>query len=162
MKDKYQTISKTLIHIDLVSQYLESIKYELSLRQYSHDISKLQPEELDTFIEFSPKLKASEYNSPEYHENLAAMKPALDHHYANNLHHPQYWPNGVMDMTLVDLIEMLVDWVASVQRANGDIYKSLETNKDRFNIPEPIVQILKNTADRLDNPFRGLTTQATL
>jgi hypothetical protein len=57
---------------------------------------------------------------------------------------------------------MLVDWVASVQRANGDIYKSLETNKDRFDIPEPIYQILKNTVDKLDNRYRDLTTQANL
>ena len=125
--------------------------------------SKLQPEELDTFIEYSPKLKASEYNSPEYHENLAAMKPALHHHYANNLHHPQYWPNGVMDMTLVDLIEMLVDWKSSTERTkDGDIFKSIEINKDRFNIPEPIVQILRNTAAKLNNRYRDLNSQANL
>lgn len=90
------------------------------------------------------------------------MKVALDHHYAHNRHHPQFHAEGVMGMTLIDLLEMLVDWVASAQQSNGDIYKSLETNKDRFNIPEPIVQILKNTVDKLDNPFRDLTTQATL
>ena len=60
--------------------------------------SKLvQPEELDIFVEYTPKLKASEYNSPEYHQNLAEMKVALDHHYAHNLHHPQFHAEGVMD-----------------------------------------------------------------
>lgn len=175
MQDKYQTISETLIHIDLVSQYLESIKYELSLRQFSHDRSKLQPEELDTsftlgeigspgesFIEYSPKLKASEYNSPEYHANLAAMKPALDHHYAHNKHHIQFHEEGLMGMTLVDIIEMLVDWVASASRSNSDIYKSLEMNKERFNIPDPLYQILKNTIDKMTNRYRDLNSQANL
>lgn len=163
MTDKYQTIAETLIHIDLVSSYLESIKLELSKRQYSHDRSKLQPEELDVFVEYTPKLKASEYNSPEYHQNLAEMKVALDHHYAHNRHHPQWFQEGVMGMTLIDLIEMLVDWKSSTERTkDGCIYKSIEINKDRFNIPEPIVQILRNTADKLDNPFRDLTSQANL
>ena len=146
--DKYQTIAETLTHIDLVSSY---------------DRSKLQPEELDIFVEYSPKLKASEYNSPEYHRNLAEMKVALEHHYAHNLHHPEHHSKGIMGMTLIDLIEMLVDWKASTERGpNGDIYKSIEVNKERFNIPEPIVQILKNTVDKLDNPFRGMTSQVNL
>ena len=44
------------------------------------------------------------------------FKPAIDHHYANNRHHPEHWPNGINDMTLMDLIEMLADWKAATAR----------------------------------------------
>jgi hypothetical protein len=29
--------------------------------------------------------------SDEYHEYMNQMRPALDHHYANNRHHPEYY-----------------------------------------------------------------------
>lgn len=44
--------------------------------------------------------------SPEYHQDLLDMGPALHHHYANNRHHPQYFPFGVGGMTLADVIEV--------------------------------------------------------
>ena len=51
-------------------------------------------------------------------------------------------------MNLVDLTEMICDWMAATMRhADGDIYKSLEINRKRFNIPDVLVKILKNTVD---------------
>jgi hypothetical protein len=78
------------------------------------------------------------------------MKVALDHHYSNNRHHPEYFENGINDMTLIDLIEMLCDWYAATQRHNdGDIFKSIEFNKTRFNMSDQLVSILTNTVNEL-------------
>ena len=77
---------------------------------------------------------------------LKAMQPALDHHYGGNSHHPEYYENGISDMSLFDLAEMLMDWKAAVERHNdGDILKSLEINIKRFNISPDLAKILSKT-----------------
>ena len=53
---------------------------------------------------------------------------------------------SIQDMTLVDLIEMLVDWKAASERhADGDIAHSFGVNKKRFGIADPVLEILWNT-----------------
>ena len=86
------------------------------------------------------------YGSDEYKEFLAGMKPALDHHYAENRHHPEHFENGIDGMDLFDLVEMLFDWKEATERHNnGDILKSLDINEKRFNISPQLKQILANT-----------------
>lgn len=54
----------------------------------------------------------------------------------------------VTSMTLMDVIEMLLDWkAASLRHADGDIYKSLEINKGRFELSQQLVEIMRNTID---------------
>jgi hypothetical protein len=58
--------------------------------------------------------------------------------------------NGVNDFDLFDLMEMFFDWKAATERTkDGDIYESVEHNKDRFELSEQVCQIFKNTAERL-------------
>ena len=79
------------------------------------------------------------------------MKPALDHHYAKNKHHPEHYPDGINDMTLVDLVEMFADWKAATMRHNdGNLLKSIEINTKRFNIDKQLAQIFVNTAKLFD------------
>ncbi len=78
------------------------------------------------------------------------MGPALKHHYENNEHHPEFHKDGINGMTLIDLIEMLCDWKASSERhENGDIFKSLKINTERFQISPQLLSILENTAKEL-------------
>lgn len=89
------------------------------------------------------------YGSEEYQACLKAIKPALDHHYANNCHHPEHYKNGVDDMDFIDLVEMIADWKAATKRHNdGNILKSLEKNKERFHISDQLNNILMNTVER--------------
>jgi hypothetical protein len=86
------------------------------------------------------------YNSPEYQQCLKEMKPTLDYHYAHNSHHPQHFENGINDMNLIDIVELLLDWFAATQRnPGGDIIKSIEIGKTRFGISEQLSQIFINT-----------------
>jgi len=71
--------------------------------------ARLKSPEVEVFDEFRPKLKTSTYGSDEYKGFLEAMGNGPRHHYANNPYHPEHFENGVNDMTLVDLIEMLAD-----------------------------------------------------
>lgn len=116
-----------------------------------HDDTKLIAPELDFFAEHSVRLSQLEYGTPEYHAQLAMIKPAIEHHYANNRHHPEHFPNGISGMNLVDVIEMLCDWKASSQRYfNGNILKSIDVNVKRFGISDDLASILRNTAELLE------------
>jgi len=137
----------TLEHMRLVSVILSKVICELLHRDEIHDAGKLQPEEKDIFDKFTPKLKDSTYGSDEYKGFLKAMKPALDHHYATNRHHPEFFDGGIKDMNLVDLIEMLCDWLAATQRHDdGDLMKSIEINQNRFGYGDEMKAVFENTA----------------
>ena len=129
----YNSLEDTLKHIKEVKSIIDLFIFELERRKINHDISKLSKIEKSFFDEFTPKLWNLTYGSLEYKKTLEKLKPALDHHYKNNRHHPEHFKNGINDMNLIDVIEMFSDWLAATKRhANGDIIKSIEINKDRF------------------------------
>lgn len=174
---------KTLRHIEAVRNFLNLIIKELMNRQEQHDQSKLQSPEVEYFEEYTPLLKGLTYGSKEYKDIMKEMKPAIEHHTRNNLHHPEhfydlvecdcgvrysdlnvtfcntcnspindinrkYIKRGINAMTLIDLVEMFCDWkAAGLRHEDGNIYRSLEINKERFGIGDQLTQILKNTAD---------------
>jgi hypothetical protein len=86
------TNAETWQHINLVMQLLAKMQIELMMRAFTHDRSKLSPPEVSTFTEQTSKLAGTTYGTPEYHQLLSEMKPALDHHYAHNRHHPEFFP----------------------------------------------------------------------
>lgn len=125
--------------------------FELLERGERHDQSKLESPEVEVLTENTKNLRGLTYGSKEYVEQMKTpqMKTYLDHHYANNRHHPQHHKHGVDDMTIVDVLEMLVDWKAASERHNdGNILKSIEINggADRFNLSPQLIRILENTA----------------
>lgn len=139
----------TLEHIGAVRENLRKVIFELYDRAEKHDASKLRTPEAEVLAEHTPELAKVTYGSEEYKDLLAKVQPALDHHYANNRHHPQYHKNGINDMDLIDLVEMLMDWEASTRRMkNGNIRKSIEQNQARFDICPQLSQIFTNTINR--------------
>lgn len=137
-------------HIARVAALLHLFAKKLMDRADGHDQTKLQSPEVETFAVYTAKLKDTSYGSEDYKQFLAEMKPALDHHYAKNRHHPEHFPNGVEDMTLIDILEMLCDWKAASERQHdGNILKSIEANQKRFEISGQLAQVLVNTVNYL-------------
>jgi hypothetical protein len=146
----YDSKTDTLLHIKRVAQLLTEASAELIRRANVHDNSKLNSPEKEFFDEYTPKLAGCTYGSDEYKSFLKELKVGLDHHYANNSHHPEHYENGVNGFDLFDLIEMFFDWKAAGERHNdGNIYKSIEHNKTRFSLSEQTVSIFQNTAKNL-------------
>jgi hypothetical protein len=146
----YDSRQDTNLHIHKVQANLRAVRENLGFRAEHHDASKLKPPEKPIFDAFTPKLSSVTYGSDEYRAMLAEMRPAIEHHNANNSHHPEHYPDGVNGMSLLDVIEMLADWKAASERhADGDIRKSLEINAKRFNLEPQLVAILKNTLGEL-------------
>lgn len=146
-KDTAVCLYETLKHIRRVQEILSTFAAQLLVRGNEHDASKLEEPELNLFSEHTSRLQKLQYGSPEYRESLNALRPALEHHYARNRHHPEHHKNGIDDMTLQDLIEMFCDWKAASERQNdGNILKSIETNGERFKMSEQLISIFENTA----------------
>lgn len=149
MHDKapYDSTQDTEEHIVKVQNYMADVVQRLARRALAHDASKRESPEKEAFDEVTPALRGLTYGSPEYHANTAKLGPALAHHYANNSHHPEHYPDGIAGMTLLDLLEMFCDWKAASERhADGDIARSIEINRGRFGMSDQIASILRNTA----------------
>lgn len=145
---KFDSTIDTQKHINEVNLIGTKFCNKLQRQLLKHDASKLQMPEKEGFDIYTPKLAGMTYGSEEYKKCLSELKPYLDHHYENNSHHPEHFKNGISGMTLYDLVEMFCDWCAAAKRHNdGDIFKSLEINKDRFNMSEQLYNVFKNTAE---------------
>jgi hypothetical protein len=138
-------------HIAQVRGLLLGVVFDLLERAHRHDRSKLESPEREIFDEFTPLLRDTTYGSDEYKSYLEQMGEGLAHHYAANDHHPEHFAQGVDEMDLVQLLEMLCDWLAATRRhADGDIQASITKNRQRFGYGPEIERLLRNTVGRLE------------
>lgn len=126
---------QTTVHKFQVARFIFKTCWVLLKRAFKHDLSKYSKHEAPYFAS-APELKSFNYGSQEYKDmlqNTPEFDAAIKHHYANNSHHPQFYPNGIKDMEILDVVEMLCDWKASTLRnKDGNIQKSVGLNQDRF------------------------------
>lgn len=150
----YDSRADTLAHIKRVNELLVKCAIDLQKRGMTHDDSKLVEPEKSGFDACTLKLKSLTYGSDEYKAALVELKPTLDHHYAANSHHPEHFSTGIQGMSLFDVMEMLMDWKAATERMKdgGDIRRSLEINKKRFNIEPQLEGVLYNTIIQMGWP----------
>lgn len=138
-------------HIARVQTLLWEAAAELSRRGVVHDRSKFDPVEkgpLDEMQRLVEEEGQAPYGSDEYKRRLGLLKPMLDHHYENNSHHPEHFPDGVNGMDLFDVIEMFFDWKAASERGEESSI-GLTHSVERFKIDPQLAGILANTAERL-------------
>lgn len=142
-----ETILETIAHIQKVQSYMFIAITKVMDRLIKHDQSKLSEPELSVFSSARHALSELTYGSPEYMSQMKEhLAPALQHHYQKNAHHPEYWPNGIRDMSLIDLLEMICDWTAASQRhRDGSISRSIDINAERFGYGDELRLILHNT-----------------
>ena len=119
---------------------------ELEKRKESHDESKFKSPERETYDKYIPMLKETKYGSDEYYEVRKKMEQeGLKHHYEVNRHHPEHFPGGINDMTLIDIVEMFCDWYAASLNSDTGFKSGLKNNKNKFHMSEQLYQIFLNT-----------------
>jgi len=134
-------------HISRVLYFLDVAIREIQRRGEIHDLSKFDPVEFDSFARAIPRLTEVSYLSDEYREILKEIKDAVTHHNSHNRHHPEFFPDGINGMNLIDLLEMFCDWMAAIERnPGGNIQVSIDKNTERFNMGPVVKSILENTA----------------
>jgi hypothetical protein len=149
-KEKIQFIKDSLKHKQMVSNFLIEICHELMLRGNYHDDSKLSDKEVNGYAGTVPKLKGKKYGTSEYKEILGQMKPAINHHQSVNDHHPEFFIDGIGDMNLIQLMEMIADWVAASRRGSGkNILETLPMTCKKFGIGDQLEAVLLNTVTNM-------------
>jgi len=146
ISEENNSLIDTIKHKIRIKQLIELFVQKLEHCSLIHDNSKLSEEE-KPYFDNATKLRDLTYGSPEYKEALKNLKPALDHHYKNNSHHPEHFLNGINNMDLFDVVEMFFDWKAASERhGDGDIYKSIQYNHKRYQMSNQLTSIFENTA----------------
>lgn len=144
----YDSTEDTQNHIDRVRDIMSNMIMNLQHRSFVHDKSKFSQQEKPYFDIATPKLKTLKFGTPEYKESLDSIKPALDHHYKMNDHHPEHYSNGINGMSLLSIFEMMADWKASSERQSEKIL-NLTFCFQRFKIDPQLQNIMINTAKEM-------------
>jgi len=147
---KYQ--AEIMLHQTDVFNLMQVVLDEVEYRQATHDKSKLRDEEFPTYAKIIPQMEGLPLGSPESKALVKKLGPALQHHYKHNRHHPEHFKNGVAGMHLIDLIEMICDWV-TVNKAKGDgnIRKAMTGYLfQKHGIEGQLAEVLLNTVDFLE------------
>lgn len=139
-----------LNHKRLVAKYVQRVANALFGRAVIHDYSKFGPDEFDPYTKALPRFERTEYGSEEYKAVCESIKPAIQHHITTNRHHPEFFSNGVNGMNLIDLTEMVCDWLAASHRVTGNRLR-LDLQAERFGIDPQLMQIIQNTVDFLES-----------
>lgn len=159
MEKNYEFENETRKHVAMVSNYIAGIVNELLMRAVTHDLSKFDSPEFQIFEQNMPAYKSATPGSDEYKKCLDNMKPAFDHHYKMNRHHPEYFVINEKDLklehalsrlTIIDLIQTFVDWLSTANRQNYSVFEFLDKMAQKYNIHPQLLQILRNTVPILE------------
>lgn len=139
MSDELKTLVTMLNHRSNVAARLRWLARQLEERADLHDLSKFKPDEFEGFVQINRVAREHPYGSPEYKASLKDNQ-AVSLHYSRNSHHPEYHPDGVDGMNLLDFIEMVIDWkTASETYGQTSFDDSLAIQVDRFKLaPEQV------------------------
>ncbi len=150
LSQETKTIATIMRHTRIIQFLLRSLAANLERRSDLHDLSKWSLDELEGFVEINYILRNYEFGSQEYKDSLKDNK-AIDLHFSRNRHHPEYHPNGVSDMSLIDFIELVVDWRAA-NMSYGDISwkKSVDIQIDRFKLAPEQIYLVKMISDTIE------------
>lgn len=150
-KSGYDSELNTLRHIYRVRTFLLRVATCLVQRADEHDRTKLEEPEKSFYDRSTSRLEETTYKLEEYEKFLDELDEALQHHYNEYRHHPEHFEDGIQDMHLLDLLEMVVDWRAATERHHdGDIRESIEQNQERFGYSDELKRIFHNTADFIE------------
>lgn len=144
-------VAVTKEHIARVQGLLTMAAAKLVIRGHFHDQSKFEEVEIGPLTEMQKIIQRdgqAPYGSAEYKRRTSLLKPMLEHHYANNSHHPEHYADGVDGMDLFDVMEMFFDWKAASERGEEPAM-SLQAACERFRVSPQLQRIFENTADRL-------------
>ena len=117
----------------------------LMTRAITHDNSKYSENELDDHISMAEEMDGIKYGTDAYYAIKRKYETLSAEHFANNRHHPEHHPNGLNDMNLVDVIEMLCDWLTGSENTGTPVERSLEINEKRYNVSPQLMKLLRNT-----------------
>ena len=148
------TKSYILNHRKRVQNKLFKLIVALLMRSQEHDKSKLEEPEFSLWEKMDEEPRY-QYGSKEYKEKIERYRELFEMHYKKNPHHPEHFMNGISDMTLIDLAEMLCDWISYKDNIRvTEAIEMVEKQSKRFGYSDEIKNMLINT---LNTYFQSVT-----
>jgi hypothetical protein len=145
LKNLASHYGSTLTHKAWVMAFLTGFAGRLLIRGLLHDWTKLLPDEASGFVRTIHLLRKTTYGTPAYKALLDRIRPQIELHYRRWKHHPEHHQEGIQGMSLIDLVEMYLDWKAAAKRhADGDLIRSINLNQKRFGYSDDLKKILLN------------------
>lgn len=146
--NNYDSTIDTLEHKSNVEKLMRVITVDLMTRGSHHDDSKLESPEKEGYDSLIPELRNAKYGSIEYNNiRKKMMDTCLGHHYEVNRHHPEHFENGILDFTLVDLVEYFVDTFAASMKSDTPFSDGVKINAEKHKLPKELAQIFINTVN---------------
>lgn len=132
-------------HISRVRRHINTFIQLLIRRAEKHDKSKLEEPELSWWKEMDKEPRYP-YGSEEYKQKIKRWNKVFKHHYQYNRHHPEHYEYGVSEMTLIDIVEMMCDWLGYKDTTTvTEALKVCDEQMARYDISEELRQIIFNT-----------------
>lgn len=142
----------TLAHIERVQTLIQTAINNLSRRAVNHDLSKLEEPEKSAFDRLKAlSLSNMVYGSEEYRAALRAEKPAINHHYAANSHHPEFYPKLPESTTSNMLRSAANEMEATAKAAIGS------AGQGEINALFDFATFNRATADQLEASVNGMS-----
>ena len=120
-----EDLRRMIKHSQGVGLLLMKVCKELMVRSITHDASKFLEEDLDRHIEAAQRKQELIEKHGMTHDGdmdrnfREEYKEIADEHARRNRHHVEHHTHGFLDMDLMDVLEMLLDWCQSAAD-NGD------------------------------------------
>ena len=132
-------------HISRVRRHISTFIQLLIRRAENHDKSKLEEPELSWWKEMDKEPRYP-YGSEEYKQKIKRWNKVFKHHYQYNRHHPEHYEYGISEMTLIDIVEMMCDWLGYKDTTTvTEALKVCDEQMARYDISEELRQIIFNT-----------------
>lgn len=142
----------TVAHINRVQDLLNLAAEKLQYRGRVHDASKLEEPEKSAFDRLKAlSLSGMAYGSDEYRACLRAEKPAIDHHYKANSHHPEFYPQEPETTTGAMLRASANEMEATAKAAIGSAVQG------EINALFDFAKFSRKTADELESSVNGMS-----
>lgn len=147
LSEEAKTITTILRHNRLVASYLVKLANALEERAIMHDASKFATDEFAGFVRINQIAREHEYGSPEYRKSIKETG-VVPLHYSRNPHHPEHYEDGINDMSIVDLVEMIADWkAASETYGQTSLEGALKIHTERFGLKPEHLYLIKLVLD---------------
>ena len=126
-----KTLLKIIRHKEIVEKNFDKFIARLNERKITHDESKIKEDEFSGFEILDSDEVFKKFGTPEYKE-LIEKNEGIKLHYERNSHHPEHFEEGIDEMNIFDIIEMVIDWKSAAETYNNDFEKSLDYSIKRF------------------------------
>ena len=163
--NEIENLRRMFTHKQGVALLLTKVCNELMTRACKHDASKILEEDLNRHLEATQKRQelrekhgaAMDYGHEMYKKYRDEYKDLPEEHARLNRHHVEHHKNGIWDMDLVDVLEMLLDWCQAAEDNGEDVEEnnSIGKNAKEYGFEPQLTCILRNTVRNLRRDYKN-------